>query len=103
MTQLGEEFRHREEQRQHLLRRKLEHYATLEKQLQEGLEKLHTQQKGLQEREMKVREGWGCLEGPSENRIASVQRTIQHTPNRAVSVQRQWNFKNADAFGECPD
>ena len=55
MTQLGEEFRRREEQRQQLLRQKLEHYASLEQQLQEGLEKLHAQQKGLQERELKVR------------------------------------------------
>lgn len=54
MTQLGEEFRRREEQRQHLLRQKLEHYATLEKQLQDGLEKLHAQQQALQEREIKV-------------------------------------------------
>lgn len=54
MTQLGEEWRRREAQRQQLLRQKLEHYTSLEKQLQEGLEKLQTQQKLLQDRERKV-------------------------------------------------
>ena len=54
MTQLGEEWRRRETQRQQLLRQKLEHYTSLEKQLQEGLDKLQTQQNLLQERERKV-------------------------------------------------
>ncbi len=54
MTQLGEEWRRREGQRQHLLRQKLEHYSTLEKQLHEGLEELQTQQKSLTEKEAKL-------------------------------------------------
>ncbi len=49
------EWRRREAQRQQLMRQKLEHYTSLEKQLQEGLDKLQTQQKVLQERENKVR------------------------------------------------
>ena len=57
MAQLGAEWRKREEQRQLLVRKKVEHYSNLEKQLQEGLEKLHAQQKVLQEREMKVQHG----------------------------------------------
>jgi hypothetical protein len=54
MTQLGEEWRRREAQRQQLLHQKLDHYTSLEKQLLEGLEQLQTQQKLLQERERKV-------------------------------------------------
>ena len=54
MSQLGEEWRRREEQRQQLFQQKLAHYATLERQLQDGLEKLQEQQKLLQERELRV-------------------------------------------------
>jgi len=58
MTQLGEEWRRREALRQELMRKKLEHYMSLEKQLQEGLEKLQAQQKVLQEKEIKVEWLW---------------------------------------------
>ena len=51
----GEEWQKREEQRQQLLRQKLEHYSLLEKELQEALGQVQAQQKHLSERETKVR------------------------------------------------
>ena len=51
----GEEWQKREEQRQQLLRQKLEHYSSLEKELQEALAQVQAQQKQLSERETKVR------------------------------------------------
>lgn len=51
---VGEEWQRREGQRQQLLRQKLEHYSSLERQLQEALEKVQAQQNQLSEKEMKV-------------------------------------------------
>ena len=50
----GEEWQKREEQRQQMLRQKLEHYSSLEKELQEALAQVQAQQKQLSERETKV-------------------------------------------------
>lgn len=61
MNRLGEEWRKREGQRHELLRKKLEHYSSLERKLQEGLQKLQDQQKTLAAREVKV----GILEHTS--------------------------------------
>ena len=61
MSQLGAEWRRREGQRQQLMKQKVEHYTALEQQLQEGLEKLQSQQKVLQGQELKVGMGM-CTE-----------------------------------------
>ena len=63
---IGEEWQKREEQRQQLLRQKLEHYSSLEKELQEALVQVQAQQKQLSERETKVRIvlwEWGKFRG----------------------------------------
>lgn len=48
------------------MRQKLEHYSSLEKELQEALVQVQVQQKQLSERETKVRivlRGWGKFRG----------------------------------------
>lgn len=50
----GEEWQRREEQRQQLLRQKMEHYSSLERQLQDALTQVQAQQRQLSERETKV-------------------------------------------------
>ena len=56
MTKLGEELQRREVQRQTMLKQKLDHYSSLERQLQDGLQQLAAQQRALAEREVKVRQ-----------------------------------------------
>ncbi len=78
MTKLGEELQRRETQRQAMLKQKLDHYSSLERQLKDGLQQLATQQRALTEREVKVRQESERLTQERQLLQNEVQRSQTH-------------------------
>ena len=80
MTKLGEELQRRETQRQAMLKQKLDHYSSLERQLQDGLQQLASQQRVLGEREAKVNQ--------ESERLARERQLLQDEVQRSQSQFR---------------
>ena len=94
MSRLGTELKKRDSQGQELLMKKIDHYNSLEKKLQVGLQKLKKQQKILDTSEDKV----GRLQRQNTNKDSNNTNRTNRNKYDKVKTKQNKNVTNSNLF-----